>query len=338
MPVTELLDTLQRRSLDQAESFDAFTDLVSGRCSEIEIAALLAALKTRGETPSEIAGAAQALHAAALPFPRPPYCVADTCGTGGDGAGTVNISTAAAFIAAECGVPVAKHGNRAMSSRSGSADVLEALGVRLDPRPEVARSCLDAAGICCLFAPAYHGGIKMASGVRRALRTRTLFNLVGPLANPARPEWQLVGVYDPAMCRPLAETLHLLGCRSALVVNGGGVDEIALHGPTTAALLRDGVVQELVLTPEEAGVMPAPLADLGGGGGPEEAAAWLRSLLHGEAPPVHERAVAINAGALLWIADRAADLAQGYGLALDAIRSGRAARRLTLLIELSHDA
>ena len=138
MSVTDLLDTLRQRSLDQAESFDAFTGLVSGQCSEIEIAALLAALKTRGETPPEIAGAAQALRASALPFPKPPYAVADTCGTGGDGAGTVNISTAAAFIAAECGVPVAKHGNRAISSRSGSADVLEALGVKLDPSPEVA--------------------------------------------------------------------------------------------------------------------------------------------------------------------------------------------------------
>lgn len=337
MPVAEILDTLRRRSLDQVESFDAFSDLVAGRCSDVEIAALLAALKTRGETPSEIAGAAEALRASALPFPKPSYAVADTCGTGGDGAGTVNISTAAAFVAAECGVPVAKHGNRAMSSRSGSADVLEALGVRLDPSPDVARHCLEAAGICFLFAPVYHRGIGKATGVRRALGTRTLFNLVGPLVNPARPDWQLVGVYDPALCRPMAETLRLLGCRSALVVHGDGLDEIALHGTTVAALLRDGSVEDLVLAPEAAGAARCSVADLLGGG-QEEAAAWLVSLLCGKAPDAQQRAVAINAGALLWLAGHASDLRAGYLLAHDTIRSGRARHRLAMLVELSHHA
>ncbi|MEO8448549.1 MAG: anthranilate phosphoribosyltransferase [Gemmatimonadota bacterium] len=335
MSVTDLLDTLRHRSLDQVESFEAFTDLVRGHCSEIEIAALLAALKTRGETPPEIAGAAQALRASALPFPKPAYSVADTCGTGGDGAGTVNISTAAAFIAAECGVPVAKHGNRAISSRSGSADVLEALGVKLDPAPEVARRCLDEAGVCFLFAPAYHPGIKQAMGVRRALRTRTLFNLLGPLANPALPEWQVVGVYDAKLCRPLAETLQLLGCRAALVVNGGDLDEIALHGPTTAARLHDGRVDDLVLEPEHAGAPRSALAELSGGD-PIESAAWLAGFLAGKASAAHQAAVAINAGAMLWVAAVASDLEEGYRVAHDAIRSGRAAKRLARLAEVSH--
>ncbi|MGE3618797.1 MAG: anthranilate phosphoribosyltransferase, partial [Gemmatimonadales bacterium] len=171
MPAAEILDTLSRRSLEADESFAAFTELVTGGLSEIEIAAILGALKSRGESPAEIAGAARALRAAAVAFPKPDYPVADTCGTGGDGAGTVNISTAAAFVAAEAGVRVAKHGNRAASSRCGSADLLEAAGVRHEAPPEVARRCLDETGLCFLFAPAYHPGVRRATPVRRALKT-----------------------------------------------------------------------------------------------------------------------------------------------------------------------
>jgi anthranilate phosphoribosyltransferase len=335
MAVAELLETLSRRSLDQAESYATFSELVGGRLSEIEIAALLAALKTRGETPAEIAGAARALREAGVPFPKPPYPVADTCGTGGDGAGTVNVSTAAAFVATAGGVAVAKHGNRASSSRCGSADLLEAAGVKLDPAPAVARRCLDEAGVCFLFAPAYHPGVRQAMGVRRTLRTRTLFNLLGPLANPARPEFQVMGIYAAHLVRPAAETLALLGCGAALVVHGSGLDEIALHGPTTAARLAGGRVEELVLTPEEAGLLRAPVEALRAGD-PGAAARWLVELLAGRGERAHVDAVALNAGALLWVAGRCPSLREGTAVARAILASGSALERLSRLIDLSH--
>ncbi|MHB1327993.1 MAG: anthranilate phosphoribosyltransferase [Gemmatimonadales bacterium] len=335
MSAASVLDTLSRRSLDQTESFAAFSGLIAGDLTEIEIAALLGALKARGETPAEIAGAAMALRRAAVPFPKPDYPVADTCGTGGDGAGTVNISTAAAFVAAAAGVRVAKHGNRASSSRCGSADLLEALGVRLETTPAVARQCLDQAGVCFLFAPAYHPGVRRATGVRQTLRTRTVFNLLGPLANPAQPEYQVMGVYAERLVVPLAETLGMLGCREALVVHGSGMDEIALHGPTTAARLHRGAVQRLTLTPEAAGCTPAPVEALAGGS-PEEGAAWLRQLLAGHAPRAHLDAVALNSGAMLWIAGLAPDLRAGVGAARDVLGTGAGLGHLDALIECSH--
>jgi anthranilate phosphoribosyltransferase len=335
MPVGELLETLSRRSLDQAESYATFAELVGGRLSEVEIAALLVALKTRGETPPEIAGAARALREAGVAFPKPPYPVADTCGTGGDGAGTVNVSTAAAFVAAAGGVAVAKHGNRASSSRCGSADLLEAAGVKLDPIPAVARRCLDQVGVCFLFAPAYHPGVRQAMGVRRTLGTRTLFNLLGPLANPAQPEVQVMGIYAAHLVRPAAETLALLGCEAALVVHGSGLDEIALHGPTTAARLAAGVVEDVVLTPEEAGLPRAPVEALRAGE-PAAAAGWLADLLAGRGDRVHTDTVALNAGALLWIAGRCATLRAGAERAREILASGSALERLQALVELSH--
>ena len=335
MTVSNLLETLSQRSLDRTESYRTFHELVGGQLSEVEIAALLAALKTRGETPAEIAGAAQALREASVPFPRPAYPVADTCGTGGDGAGTVNVSTAAGFVAAAMGVKVAKHGNRASSSRCGSADLLEAVGVRLDPTPEVARRCLDQLGLCFLYAPAYHPGVRRAMDVRRALKTRTLFNLIGPLINPAGPEFQVMGIYAPELCRPAAETLRLLGCRTALVVHGSGLDEIALHGPTTAALLRDGTVESLTLRPEDLGVASAPLDALAGAG-PAKAGPWLQALLEGRGAPAHRDAVAVNAGALLWICGRAGSPTEGTRLAGEVLDSGHAAPLVTALVECSH--
>ncbi len=337
MKIASLLDVLSRRNLTRAESTAVFGALMTGAYSDIEISALVAALKARGETPEEIAGAAAALPSAALAFPAPSYRFADTCGTGGDGTGTVNVSTAVAIVAAELGIPVAKHGNRSVSSRCGSADVLEAVGVRLDPPPEVARRCLDEVGVCFLFAPQYHAGVRHAMPVRRTLATRTIFNLLGPLSNPSHPAIQLMGVYDPALCVPLAVTLGLLGCEAALVVHGEGLDEIALHGSTTAALWKDGRLTELEFTPEEAGLPRASIGDLQGGD-PAENAVWLTGLLAGRAAPAHRAAVAINAGALAWIGGRAETLADGVTLALAAIDGGGAANRLARWVELSHGA
>lgn len=337
MRIATILDTLSRRSLSREETADIFRHLMDGGYGEVEISALVAALKARGETPEEIAGAAEALRGAARPFPRPGYAYADTCGTGGDGTGTVNVSTAVAIIAAELGIPVAKHGNRSVSSQCGSADVLEELGVRLDPTPDLARRCLDETGLCFLFAPQYHAGVRHAMPVRRVLSTRTIFNLLGPLSNPSHPPIQLLGVYDPALCRPLAITLGLLGVEAALVVHGEGLDEIALHGGTTAALWRDGRLTELEITPEEAGLSRQPLECLRGGN-PATNAALLRALLAGKGHPAHRDAVALNAGALAWIAGKASTLGDGVGIALETIASGRAATRLRTWAELSHGA
>jgi anthranilate phosphoribosyltransferase len=331
-----VLDTLSHRSLTREETTAIFTHLIGGGYTEIEVAALVAALKARGETPEEIAGAADALRGAARPFPRPAYRFADTCGTGGDGTGTVNISTAVAIVVAELGLPVAKHGNRSVSSQCGSADVLEELGVRLDAPPEVARRCLDEVGIAFLFAPVYHAGVRHAMPVRRALATRTIFNLLGPISNPSQPAVQLLGVYDPALCRPLALTLGLLGAEAALVVHGEGLDEIALHGVTAAALWLDGRLTELEFTPEEAGLRRWPLEALRGGG-PATNAAFLKALLAGRGQPAHRDAVAVNVGALAWIAGLAGTLGDGAALALDAIASGRASERMRRWAELSHD-
>lgn len=337
MQVAEFLDTLSVRSLSRAESHEIFQGVVLGRYSDVEVAALLAALKTRGETIEELTGAAQALRDTALPFPRPSYRYADTCGTGGDGSRSLNISTAAAFVAAEMGIPIAKHGNRSVSSRSGSADVLEALGVRLDPAPDVARRCLDEAGVCFLFAPQYHPGVRHAMPVRRTLGTRTLFNLLGPLANPARPAWQVMGVYDARWCEPLARTLGLLGCERALVVHGSGLDELALHGPTHAVEWRDGALREHTILAGDAGVAAAPITALRGGG-PEENAAWLLETLEGRRTGPPADAIALNVAALAWLVGHSPTLADGVREAHEALASGRPAERLRLLVRLSHGA
>lgn len=337
MRTAEVLDLLRTRNLGRDEALAVFQRIVRGELVEVEIAAILAALKVRGETPAEIAGAAQAMREAAVPFPMPDYPYADTCGTGGDGVGSLNISTAAAFVAAELGIPVAKHGNRSVTSKCGSADVLETLGVKLDVSPGVSRRCLDEAGVCFLLAPHYHPGVRHAMPVRKTLATRTMFNLLGPLANPARPAWQLMGVYDPKLVAPLAETLGLLGCKAALVVHGSGHDELALHGSSTVARWQDGRLDMLVITPEGAGVAPAS-PDALQGGDPAENAAWLRALLEGSGTTPQVDAVALNAGALAWVAGADSTLPDAVARARTVIRAGAAARRLNLLIELTNGA
>ena len=322
-------------NLSETESEQVFASVLAGELDNIEIAALLTAMKTKGEVPEEIAGAARALRGAAATFPQVDFGFADSCGTGGDGAHTVNISTAAAILAAEAGVPVAKHGNRSVSSKCGSADVLEAVGVNLAASPEASLRCLKEVGICFLFAPHYHPGMRHAMPVRRTLKTRTIFNILGPLANPARPHWQVVGVYDPALCRSVAETLRMLGCKAALVVHGSGLDEVALHGPTVGALWRDGALTDIEIHPEDAGLDCAPLDALKGGDANDNAA-WLRDLLGGKGSDAHNAAVAINTGALLWTCGKAANLHDGTLLAQDVLRSGAALIRMQRWVELSH--
>lgn len=326
---------LAGEDLPSGDSQHLFERLVLGRLEPAEIAGLLVALRMKGETAEEMIGAAHALCAAALPFDRPAYLYADCCGTGGDNSGVINVSTAAAFAAAACGLPVAKHGNRSVSSRCGSADVLEALGARIDVDPATARRCLDETRFCFLFAPAYHPGMKHAALVRRQLQVRTVMNLLGPCTNPARPPVQLLGVADPRMLRRVAQTVAAMGVERALIVHGSGLDEVALHGETRAIRLDGGVLTELELTPEDAGIERAPLNAVAGGEAAENGAR-LRALLAGRGERAETDIVALNAGALLMTAGRAATLREGTQLALDALRSGSAGRVLQTYIEASH--
>ncbi|MBI2379367.1 MAG: anthranilate phosphoribosyltransferase [Gammaproteobacteria bacterium] len=335
MPVN-LSRLLAGERLSRQESHDLFEAVIRGELSDVELTALLVALKLQGETPEQIAGAAAALREGAREFPRPDYRFADIVGTGGDGASTINISTAVSFVAAEAGLPVAKHGNRSVSSRCGAADLLEQFGLRLDMAPTTARRCLDELGVSFLFAPHYHSGIRHAMPVRKALGTRTLFNILGPLVNPARPPVMLVGVYEPGLCTVLAETLKLLGCERALVVNGLGLDEIAVHGETLAAELRDGEVRSRCFSPADFGVREFPLSAIVGGE-PEDNARAIERLLGGEGEEAHRAAVAVNAGALLHIAGIAADFREGFQRAQAVLDGDGGLRRLQAFAALSRE-
>jgi anthranilate phosphoribosyltransferase len=336
-PTGEALGRLylgENLSADETETL--FTALVEGRLDDPAIAAMLVALKIKGETTDELIGAARALRAADRDFVRPDYLFADSCGTGGDGAGTINLSTAVAFVAAAAGLPIAKHGNRSVTSRCGSADVLEHMGVKLDVDPALSRRALDEAGLCFLFAPAYHPGLKHAGPVRRALKVRTIMNILGPCVNPAEPPVQLLGVAEPRLLEPVATVLDALGVKRALVVHGGGLDEIAPHAATEAVRLTDGRFERLTIAPEQAGLERAPLSTIRGGG-PEENAERLKALLLGYGTQAERNAVALNAGALLATAGKAEDLKQGVDLAIATIASGQALATLKALIEVTND-
>lgn len=331
-PLPKLL-TGEDLPIDDAEHL--FERLVLGRLEPAEIAGMLIALRMKGETADEMIGAARALSAAAEPFDRPNYLYADCCGTGGDGSGLINVSTATAFVAVAAGLPIAKHGNRSVSSRCGSADVLEALGAKIELPSGRARALLDEIGFCFLFAPAYHPGMKHAALVRRQLSVRTLMNLLGPCINPTRPPVQLLGVADAKMLRRIAQTLQAMGTKRALVVHGSGLDEVALHGETSAVRLAGGEITELRITPEEAGLERAPL-NVVTGGDPKENAARLRRLLAGDGAQAENDIVILNAAALLHTAQKAATLLDGAARAREALLSGAAAKVLDHYIEASH--
>jgi anthranilate phosphoribosyltransferase len=297
---------------------------------------MLIALRFKGETAGEMIGAARALRAADAPFPRPDYLFADTCGTGGDGSSLINVSTAVAFVAAAAGLPVAKHGNRSVTSPCGSADVLEQLGVKLDVPAEVSRRALDEAGVCFLLAPLYHPGLRHAGPVRRALKVRTIMNLLGPCLNPAEPQVQLLGVSEARLIEPVARTLSSLGVRNALVVHGSGIDEMALHGETQAIRVSDGSFETLTISPEDAGLKRRPLESLKGGD-PEENADRLRALLLGRGRPDEVDVVALNTGALLLTAGLAPSLHEAVVGAKEVIASGAAHKRLRALVEVTND-
>ncbi len=319
-------------ALTSEEAHAFFAACLRGEPTPSQVAAAVTALRMRGETVDEIAAFATAMRDAAKTLDHP-YDVIDTCGTGGDGAHTFNISTAAALVLAGAGLKVAKHGNRALSSKSGSSDVLAALGVDLAAGPAQQRLALDQAGIAFLFAPAYHGAMRHVGPIRAEIGFRTVFNLLGPLSNPASAKRQVMGVYDPRLLQPLVEVLGRLGAVRAWTVHGQGLDELTTTGSTQVAEWRDGAVRSFEITPEDAGLPRAELADLRGGDAEMNAVA-LRALLDGVAGPYRD-VVLLNAAAALIVADRAPDLKAGVAIAAAAIDDGKAAAALDALARIT---
>src|SRR5947209_16901155 len=321
-------------ALSRDEATGAFDVMMSGEATPSQMGALLMGLRIRGETVDEIAGAVTTMRAKMLRVVAPADAI-DVVGTGGDASGSYNISTCAAFIAAGCGVPVAKHGNRALSSRSGAADVLAALGVRIDLTPEEISRCIDDAGIGFMFAPAHHPATKNVGPTRVELGTRTIFNLLGPLSNPAGVKRQMVGVFSRHWIEPLAQVLKNLGSESVWVVHGSdGLDEITTAGPTHVAALENGAVRTFEITPEEMGLQRVKSEALRGGEAKENAQA-LVDVLKGKQGPFRDVAV-LNAAAALVVAARAKDLKQALALAQTSIDSGQAASRLQQLVAISN--
>jgi anthranilate phosphoribosyltransferase len=322
------------RSLSEGEAETAFEIIMSGQATPSQMGALLMALRVRGETVDEITGAARIMRAKAVAIDAPPGTV-DTCGTGGDGSGSFNISTASALVVAGCGVPVAKHGNRAQSSRSGSADVLTALGVNIDADMAVVRRCLWEIGIGFLMAPRHHSAMRHVGPTRVELGTRTIFNLLGPMSNPAGARRQLVGVFAPEWVVPMAEVLGRLGAEHAWVVHGSGIDEMTTAGVTTVAEFRDGTVEKFEVTPEQVG-LPRVSVDALKGGDPAHNAALMRDLLGGAAGPLRD-VVLLNSAAALLVADRVEHLSAGIAMAARAIDDGAARNVLDRLIAATNE-
>lgn len=315
--------------LSDADAHAFFAACLRGEPTPAQVAAAVTALRIRGETVGEIAAFATAMREAAVTLEHP-WDVIDTCGTGGDGQHTFNISTAAALVLAGAGLKVAKHGNRALSSKSGSSDVLSVLGVNLQASQKQQLRALETAGIAFLFAPSYHGAMRHVGPVRAEIGFRTVFNLLGPLSNPARARRQVMGVYDPRLLEPLAEVLGRLGAVRAWTVHGQGLDELTTTGPTEVAEWKNGAVRRFAVTPEEAGLPRASLDAIRGGDAETNAAA-LTALLDGQAGAYRD-IVLLNAAAALVVADRAETLADGAALAAAVIDDGRAAQALAGLV------
>ena len=325
-PVLARLAGGESLSADEAEH--AFGVIMSGEATPAQIAGLLMAMRVRRETVAELTGAVRAMRARMVAVEAPAGAI-DVCGTGGDNAGTLNVSTAVTFVLAALGVPVAKHGNRALSSRTGGADVLTALGVEVDVPLEALPRILRAAGCVFLFAPRHHAALRHAAGPRVELGTRTIMNLLGPLANPAGVRRQLIGVFDPDWAQPMAETLAGLGSTHVWMVHGQGLDELTVAGESQVVALRDGAISRFTVTPEDAGLARAPLAAIRGGDAAANAAA-LEALLRGAAGPYRDTVV-LNAAAALIVAGRAEDLRDGAMRAAGALDDGSAEATLDSL-------
>jgi anthranilate phosphoribosyltransferase len=327
MIVAAIGKLVEQQDLTEEEAAQAMRQIMEGEATSAQIAAFLIALRIKGETIAEITGCARVMREKATRIRAPYPEVIDTCGTGGDGSQTFNISTTAAFVVAGAGVPVAKHGNRAMSSRCGSADLLQALGVAIELSPERAEACLTEVGITFLFAPLFHSAMKHAIGPRREIGVRTIFNILGPLTNPAGAKRQLLGVSRQEYAEPMARVLGNLGSTRAFVVHGAdGLDEITISGETHITALDAGGIASYTITPEQFGLHRAPLVALAGGDAPQNADITM-AVLGGKQGP-HRDVVLLNAAAALAVAGAAADLQEGLQLAAHAIDSGAALEKL----------
>jgi len=346
-----IIDALHRvadchESLSRGEARTVTAEILSGKCTDAQIAALLVALHMKGETVEEIVGFAEAIRAAARPLNLHRHAIVDvsgsgrealvdTCGTGGSTSATFNISSATAFVVAGAGVRVAKHGNRSISSKKGSADVMEALGVNIHLPPDRLAACLEEVGIAFLFAPAMHSAIKYVQPARRELKIRTIFNLLGPLTNPANASGQVVGVYALDLVEKLAEALSMLGLHRGFVVHGlDGLDEITLTGPTRVAEIRDGAVRTYEITPEEFGLTRATLNDISGGDSTTNAV-LIRNVLHGDRSPRRD-VVLLNAASALVAAGRADHIVDALPLATQSLDGGAAAGKLEALVRFTN--
>ncbi len=323
------------QALDDAQAERAFDIIMSGDATPAQMGGFLMALRVRGETVAEITGAARAMRAKMLTIEAPEGAI-DTCGTGGDAKGTYNVSTAAALVAAACGVPVAKHGNRALSSKSGAADVLTALGVNIEADMSLVQKALWEAKVCFLMAPRHHSAMRHVGPVRVELGTRTIFNLLGPLSNPARVKRQTIGVFAPDWVEPIAQVLKGLGHERAWVFHGsGGLDELSTLGPSTVAELKDGAVSTFEVTPAEAGLATAKIEELKGGDA-EHNAQVMGAMLDGE-PGAFRDIVLLSSAAALIVAGKAADLKDGAAMAADAVDGGKARATLARLVAISNE-
>lgn len=329
-----LKELVAGKELSTKAAEEAMLSIMEGQATGAQIGALLVALRMRGETGAEILGFAKAMRQKALPIAYQGE-LADTCGTGGDGANTFNISTTCAFVVAACGIPVAKHGNRAISSRSGSADLLKALGIKLELAPAAVTTCIEKTGIGFLYAPSFHSAMKHASGARADLGMRTVFNLLGPLTNPLAPSYQAMGIWDPELVPVMGEVLLELGAQGALVFHGAGLDELTLEGENVIAELEDGKLKHYRLEAKELGLAPAPKSALLGGSAQENAEITIK-ILQGERGPRRD-VVLLNTAALLKAAGRADSWQEGIARAGKAIDSGEALARLEAFRTLSRE-
>jgi anthranilate phosphoribosyltransferase len=327
---------IQRQDLQEEEMAEAMTEIMSGNTTDAQIGAFMGALSTKGETFAELAGAARAMRRKATRIQVAADPVVDTCGTGGDRSNTFNISTTAAFVVAGCGVTVAKHGNRSVSSLCGSADILEALGVRLDVPPEVVEEAVQSIGIGFLFAPLFHGAMRHAAKARKEVGIRSIFNMLGPLTNPAGANCQLLGVFAPGLTEMFAQALRLLGTRRAFVVHGhDGLDEISICAPTRVSELEDGMIRTYDVTPEQLLGRSADPRELQGGD-PAINADIARRIFSGEKGPRRD-VVVVNAGAALVAAGMARDFAEGIRMAEASIDKGDAGGKLEALVQFTQE-
>jgi len=325
---------IERQDLSRDEAVAAMTEIMGGEATDAQISSLITALRMKGETVDEISGFAQVMREKAVAIKPKAQGLVDTCGTGGDLSGTFNISTTAAFVAAGAGVPIAKHGNRSVSSACGSADLLESLGVKLDIGPETVAEAIDTVGIGFLFAPALHQAMKYAIGPRKEIGIRTVFNILGPLTNPAGARRQILGVFSPDLTELMAGVLTSLGTTHALVVHGSGLDEMTTTGPTRVSEVKDGRVETYEINPDELGLATASLESLKGGS-VEDNAATTRSILSGDGGPARD-IVLLNAAGALVVAGKAANLTDGLESAARVVDSGKAADKLSALIEFTN--